>query len=179
MSWKSNTIVRTWEPYTPAESAEWCPASSSLTKCSSVWCKTIKILRNLLKSSISLPIALLKSKEHICQCRKTQLCRRSPEVWFIYIATLQLGLCSLVKDCLQWLFLSLVAVNPKLFSCTAEGLSSLEYPLHLVLRYQCLPCFYTPVACYKNSEGLDQRAWCSWSPQELFQPPAFFPKLSS
>lgn len=178
MSWKSNAIVRTWEPYTLVESAEWCPASSSLTKCLSVWCKTIKILRNLLKSSISLPIALLESKEYICQCKKTQLCCRSPKVWFIYVASLQLGLCSLVKDCLQWLFLSLVAVNPKLLSCTAEGLSSLEYPLHLILQYQCLPCFYTPVACYRNSEGLDRRAWYCWSPQELFQPPAFFPKLS-
>jgi len=41
-----------------------------------------KNIEKPVKSSISLAVALLKSKEPICQCRKTQSCCWSPRVCF-------------------------------------------------------------------------------------------------
>lgn len=64
------------------------------------------------KSSISLPCALLKSKECTCQCRQTQPCCWSPRVCFTYVSAVQLGPCSLVKVCQRWHSLSLVVVYP-------------------------------------------------------------------
>lgn len=107
------------------------------------------------KSSISLPVALLKSKECISQRRKTQPCCWFPRVWFTHVSTLQLAPCSPVKDCLQWLFLSLMVVNPRLLPCTVVCLPGLEDPLHPIYCYQYLLCYHTPVSHYNNSEGLD------------------------
>lgn len=122
------------------------------------------------ESSISLPCALLKSKEHTCQCRQTQSCCWSPRVYFTYVSTVQLGPCSLVRVCQQWLFLSLVVVNPS--SPPAQWCAC---PLCLIC---CCQYFLgTLTLGSSNSECLEWGVWCSWKPQGLCQPLAVLPKL--
>lgn len=154
------------------ESVEWSLASSSLTVLVCMLYNN-KHFEKPAKSSISLPCALLKSKEHPYECRQTQLCCWSPRVCFTYVSAVpcfSLGHAhwrwrSVSSDfsCPRWLWIQALLLHsgvPAHFAWFAVASSS------WVLWHRGV--------ISTNSKGLEWGVWCSWRPLGQCQPLELF-----
>lgn len=156
----------------PVESVEWSLASSSLTKCSSICCTTINILRSLLKAALACLVLCWRAKNVLVSADKHSHAAGPQESALLMFQQYSLGRAhwwrSVSGDfsCPWWL-------------CIQAPLLHSGVPAHFawfaVASTSWVLWHWGVIS--SNKEGLEWGVWHSWRPQGLFRPLAVLPKL--
>lgn len=151
------------------ESVEWSLASSSLTKCSSVRCTTINILRSLLKAALACLVLCWRAKNILISADRHS-CAAGPQgSALLMFQQYSLGHAhwwrSLSSDfsCPWWLWIQALLLQSGVPAHSAWfAVASSSWVL-----------WHWGVIS-TNSEGLEWGVWCSWRPLGQCQPLEFY-----